>query len=65
MPDAATRKEASQRNTGGNMLIDIAPPAPSAPAIRPSHPNRPRRLLPAMCRQSPCTASTQGGTETR
>ncbi|WP_327195884.1 sensor histidine kinase [Novosphingobium capsulatum] len=39
--DAATRKEASQRNTGGNMLIDIAPPAPSAPAIPPEPPEPP------------------------
>jgi signal transduction histidine kinase len=30
LQDAATRKEAAQRNNAGNMLIDIAPPASSA-----------------------------------
>ena len=38
---AAARADAAQRNTGGNMLIDVAPPAPSAPAEPPAPPAPP------------------------
>ncbi|WP_432787819.1 sensor histidine kinase [Novosphingobium rhizosphaerae] len=37
----AVRNDVAQRNTGGNMLIDVAPPMPSTPAMPPAPPEPP------------------------
>jgi len=61
--DAANRKEASQRNTGGNMLIDIAPPASSASAVPPAPPEPPAPPTPSESEHVQVRHHANGATE--